>query len=118
MDQEQELKQRLAELAKIKGAITSGRLDMPSAEALLTVLAELHERNDGFEIDLVQVRLMTINLLVASARAGLPGALTGISAEFVHNMASQAHENAHQLGEHLEQLEQELKQQLMALVDQ
>lgn len=112
MEMSQDLTGRLQELEQIKAAIRDGHLDLSAAESLLQLLSTLNERNLGFETDLVQVQLLTANLLVASAQAGLPGALTGLSAQYVHNMASQAHDNAQQLGHMLHHLESELKQQL------
>ncbi len=99
-------------LQRARAELADGQLSTEAAEALLTTLETLQNQSRAYQSDLMQMRLLTLNLVVASARAGMEGALQGLSAQLVYEVAEKAGSSADTLLEQVLILEQEIQSQL------
>ena len=105
---------QLEKLQAIKDSLHYSHLPEEQARELLEILDHIEAENKSLNLELTTVRMITSNLLVESARAGLPGALTGLSAQHIDQMAAPLHEGTVMLQKMVQDLAVQLRHQIEA----
>ncbi|WP_428243160.1 hypothetical protein [Gynuella sp.] len=103
---------QLKKLQAIKESLHHSHLPEQKALELLKVLDHIEAENKSLSYQLTSVRVITSNLLVESAKAGLPGALTGLGAEHVDHVAKPLYEGTLILQQLVHELVVQLQQQI------
>ena len=103
---------QLKKLQAIKESLSCSHLPEEKARELLEVLDHIEAENKLLNFELTTVRVITSNLLVESARAGLPGALTGLGAQHIDQMAAPLHDGTVVLQKMVQELALQLQRQI------